>query len=205
MQDYEQIILKRLTLFFNLLKINKIDFANKLNISKQNINRIFKSLKSLSQYNEQLSLMGCNLNWLYSGNGPVVLNNKLGIQIINNSPCLDDNGYLISYIVRKRILIWILFNFDSLESFYNLSKCNLVLELSEENLSMEYENIVETELLEQLYKFGCNLKWIFRNQNDIEVSPYNKNDYGIKLKNEKCGKENYINFINFKLDNTGKN
>lgn len=199
MINTEEQILNRFNIFFNLLDISKLDFGFKLNLSKQNVNRLFENLNTLNKYYSNLSELGCNLNWLCTGQGTVILKNSNGIKIIENNACLDDEGYLVSEVIKKRVVNWIMFNYDSLENFYNQTLNNHIIVLIDNLYDCEY--IVPLELMDLLDEYGCNLKWVLRKNNEKNINPYSSNNNGKTLKIEKGKKENYLNLVNFSIEN----
>ncbi len=139
--------------------------------------------------------LGCNLNWLISGEGPIVAKNSAGNKIILKSNYLNDDGYLKSQMLIKKIKSWIIYNYESLESFSIKFNCPdiFLLEVDE----FEYSIILPEIIFDTLKFSGCNLKWVFSNNKDI--SPYENNTNGNFLKN--LNKLNNTELIKFKVEN----
>lgn len=189
----EEKILTRFNLFYTLLEIPKNELGNMLSMDKRNINRVFNNSNSLLVKIKDIHFLGCNINWLISGEGPVVVKNLAGTQIILKSKYLNEDGYLKSQVLLKRIISWIEFNYDNLQNFSIKFNCSDVckLELNE----YDYALYISENIYEALKVSGCNLKWLFSNNNDI--SPYETNTNGQHLRSKNKGKQlSYFEYVN---------
>jgi hypothetical protein len=177
----EIIIFERFKLFFSMLGISKSELARKLNISNQNINKLWESISYIQSKSMEINELGCNLNWLYTGNGKVTSDNENGYKLNNTVTTLTNDGFLKSQLVKNRIIAWIKFNYISIDDFYNFSKNEDVLSLKNIcNESVDNE-IIKNSIYFSLEEAGCNLHWILSEDND---TPFNNNPNGLLFKDK---------------------
>lgn len=175
----EIVILERFRLFYSLLGINKSELARRLNISNQNVNKILNNLSYLQARSSDVNKLGCNLNWLFNGVGKTTADNENGYKLNQNSFALTDDGFLKSQLIKRRIISWIEFNYISIDLFYNHSKNEDVLLLKINKYESIENEIINNSIYFSLEKAGCNLNWIFNDENE---NPFNNNAEGIAFK-----------------------
>jgi len=195
----EKLILNRFLLFFNILEITKYELSNLLNLKKQNINRLFDNYKCLTSHLFKLRELGCNLDWLYSGEGPIIIKNINGLKLIKTSNLINEDGNLISHIILNKIINWVISNYDSLESFATLTKNNEILEIK--NKFEDYDYVISLDLFQLLQEYGCNIQWLFNSSNKIVTNQFANNLNGIKLKRNNILKEQFRNLKNIYQNN----
>jgi hypothetical protein len=162
-----------------MLGISKSELARKLNISNQNINKLFESISYIQSKSMEINELGCNLNWLYTGNGKVTADNENGYKLNNTVTTITNDGFLKSQLIQNRIIAWIVFNYQSIDDFYNFSKNEDVLSLKNICNECVDNEILKNSIYFSLEAAGCNLHWIL--SDDID-SPYNNNCIGILFK-----------------------
>ena len=175
----EIIIFERFKLFFSMLGISKSELARKLNISNQNVNKLWESISYIQSKSMEINELGCNLNWLYTGNGKVTADNENGYKLNNTVTTLTNDGFLKSQLIKNRIIAWIKFNYNSIDDFYIFTQNEEVLLLKNIFVDSVDKEIIKNSIYFSLEEAGCNLHWILGEDND---SPFNNNSFGILFK-----------------------
>lgn len=173
-------IIDRFRFFFGLLGITKTEFASKLKMPNQNINKLLDNLSIIKLKSYEICELGCNINWLYTGVGKVTADNENGYYLNLTVPALTEDGYLRVNVIKQRIVDWIVFNYKSIDNFYNLTYNKDLLVLLNFDTLLERNKVIPNSIYTTLENEGCSLKWLLRDDNLI---PFNNNHKGVALKN----------------------
>jgi len=167
-------ILGRLKQFQRMLKLSNEEFSAKLGFTPSNLNNFFKGKWIESSKASELHKLGLNINWLVSGVGEMTNNSIYGAnllkELINTQNFNPDKQYSSS----TKLFNWIIYNFDSLDKFAEKTS----FPLNELQNTIDNNDIYSIKLLSLLEKEGCNLRWIYSQDQE----PYKDNINGRKLR-----------------------
>lgn len=178
----ENRIITRFNMFFNITGMTRSEFSDQIGIKNQNFIRFFKSESLILKQSPKLMEMGCNMNWLISGEGPIIYTNEAGVKLIENNNILTEDGYLKISRAKHRIVLWINEHFGSLDFFCREHKLNsdkLLNDLSN-NENDNFYTLLPNYILVTLHQSGCNLSWVLSESDEI----YSPNENGLRLKRE---------------------
>jgi|GEM_PF-2659384 len=160
--------------FQRMLKLSNEEFSAKLGFTPSNLNNFFKGKWIESSKASELHKLGLNINWLVSGVGEMTNNSIHGAnllkELVNTQNFNPDNQYNSS----NRLFNWIIYNFDSLERFAEKTS----FPLNELQNTIDNDDICSIKLHSILEKEGCNLRWIYSQDQE----PYKNNINGRKLR-----------------------
>lgn len=147
--------------------LRKSKFAKLLEMKQQSLNDYLRGTSDVKVISKKLSKQGFSIDWLYTGQGSMVFQTD---RFEKKFEIFDSYNVEIQ---KKRILDWILLNYDSIENF------QLERDIIGKNLFsvLENDDVLPHELLVKLENAGCNLKWTI----DGRGSMYIKNINGKKL------------------------
>lgn len=172
-------IIDRFKFFFGLLGISKTEFAIKLKMPNQNVNKLLDTLSVITLKSYEICELGCNINWLYTGIGKVTADNENGYFLNKNVPALTNDGYIKVNIIKQRIIDWIVFNYKTIDNFYKLTNNEDLLVLQNFDKLLERNKVIPMSIYTTLEQEGCSLKWLVR---DDDLIPFNNNHKGASLK-----------------------
>lgn len=172
-------IIDRFKFFFGLLGISKSEFAIRLKMPNQNVNKLLDTLYVIKLKSYEICELGCNINWLYTGVGKVTADNENGYYLNKNVPALTADGYLRVNVIKQRIIDWIEFNYKNIDNFYKLTNNSDLLVLIQFDTLLEINKVIPNSIYTTLYNEGCSLKWLLR---DDDIIPFNNNQKGVALK-----------------------
>ena len=81
---FHQDIIKRLNSFVDAAGWTKADFARLMNKPPSNIHKYFNGTADIQLISYQLLLWGCNIIWLYTGDGDMFADNREGTKLKEN-------------------------------------------------------------------------------------------------------------------------
>lgn len=72
-----ELISNRLQIFINHKRWNKAEFARRMGIYAQDVNRYFEGKLDIQKLIIKLHSEGCNINWLLTGEGEMLTNQAI--------------------------------------------------------------------------------------------------------------------------------
>jgi hypothetical protein len=167
-------ILGRIKQYQRMVGFSNEDFSFKLGFSSGNLNNFLKGKWIVPSKIVELYKLGLNINWLISGRGLVGNDSEHGQQLMKE--LIENNNFNFEEVekVTNQLYLWIAYNFGSLENFAYQTK----FPLNELNQMIDRNEISSLKLTKVLEKNGCNIRWLFFQDNE----PYRDNDNGRRLR-----------------------
>ena len=166
----EKDILKRFIKLFDATRLTKSEFAKKINISHQSLNKYLNDENDLQKISLRLFKEGVSIDWLYSGNGEPYINESNSSIVLTR---IEDFDYSIQ---KKRIKEWIDKNYENVIEF----------EIVRGFERYEVQNIFKDDrqipylILKRIENAGCNIQWSITG----EGSQFADNVIGNKLRDQ---------------------
>lgn len=163
-----------LTRFHRLLLtsgLTKSDFAKKINISHQSLNKYLKNFNDIQKLTLRLFRNGFSIHWLYSGKGEPLLNSEehlVDAQIIKDFNYREQNTRIQEWIMDNYINI---IEFEIVRGF----RRNEIQRIFDEDLVIPYK------ILRRIENAGCNILWSLTGNG----TQFADNIIGNKLKSKK--------------------
>ncbi|MEZ4724792.1 MAG: helix-turn-helix transcriptional regulator [Candidatus Kapaibacterium sp.] len=145
----EKNILLRFKKLFRASGLSKSQFALKIGITHQSLNRYLKNIYDIQKITFRLFNIGYSIHWLYSGNGEPFLKNA---EKNNLSELFENYDYKIQ---KQRIKTWIEDNYTNVME-YEISRD---FRKNEIQSLFNSENEIPYLILKRIENSGCNLYW----------------------------------------------
>lgn len=164
----EKNILARFIQLFKTSGLTKSEFAEKIDVSHQSLNKYLSDENDIQKISIRLFRYGISIDWLYSGKGEPLIGDVKDESLVTY---IKDYDYLIQ---KKRIKNWIEINYKSLVEF----------EISRDFERYEIQNIFNNDkpipylIAKRIENAGCNIHWSMTGVG----SSYAENIIGNKLK-----------------------
>lgn len=166
----EKDILKRFIKLFDATRLTKSEFAKKINISHQSLNKYMNDENDLQKISLRLFKEGVSIDWLYSGNGESYIHKSKNPITITR---IDEFDYSVQ---KKRIEEWIEEHYENLIEF----------EIERGFDRYEVQDIFKDDrqipylILKRIENAGCNIHWSITG----EGSQFADNITGNKLREQ---------------------
>jgi hypothetical protein len=167
--------LKNLQEFFKYTGWTKSEFARRMNILPQNINKYLIGELDVQGIAINLLKEGCNLQWLFENSGNMLADNAAGWKL----HFLHNPEDLLTAIERINYFIIIHYgSISKLEAKYNFDKGYISKILND-------KDITDSFFIVLMNIIGCNMHWVWSGEGII----YHDNQIGEQLKQKHSEKQ----------------
>lgn len=167
----ENDIIERFRKLFRSSGLTKSEFANKIDISHQSLNKYLNQENNIQRISLRIFRAGYSIDWLYAGIGKSkwsLIENR------NNSIVNEEFDYQIQ---KERIKTWIETNYESIIEY------EIARDFKRNEIKQLFENdkFIPYLILKRIESSGCNISWSITGEGDC----YANNIIGNKLKTKR--------------------